>query len=459
MQLRLEIDVRDPFLPLFAAEAPRFFVVVVHRRGGKTTASIQRLIQAALHNPPPNARYAYIAPLRHQAKTVAWDLLKNMTEGVPGREVNEAELRVDFRAMGSRITLFGSDNPDALRGQYFDGVIMDEVAQMPANTWTHVVRPALADRKGWAIFIGTPAGRNVFFDLFEQAGRLDGWSRLYLTADQTGLVDAEELEQARATMTPEAYAQEFDCDWSAAIKGAFWAKALSDIEAQGHFLHIDHDPGRQVITGWDLGTRDATAIWVAQPYRGGWGFIDFYANTGYGVDHYAGWLQQQGYLSGTCRHLAPHDIVNVDWGVAGGRSRLEVAREHGISFERIQRVANQRALMEEINAVRLLLPRCYFHDADDERGARVRTGALSLSLYRQRWNEKLNALQAEPLHDEHSHAADALRTFAKVAESRLTGEGPDGRINPHVRRPGLRVAHTTLGPRGAASNRRLNRHL
>jgi hypothetical protein len=107
--------------------------------------------------------------------------------------------------------------------------------------------------------------------------------------------------------------------------------------------------------------------------------------------------------------------------------------------------------MEQINAVRALLPRCYFHHADDARGARVYSGRLSLSLYRQDWNEKLGALKAMPLHDRHSHAADAFRTFAQLPESTLRGSdaGRPVYVNVNVRDiPSDGRRGFTLGPRG-----------
>ena len=138
----------------------RFTVVCAHRRFGKTMASINQLIHSAVKCDKPNPRFAYISPTYKQSKIVAFDMLKEFTRPL-GAEINIAELRVDF-LNGRRISLYGADNPDSLRGIYLDGCIIDEVAQVPRSLWTDVVRPALADRKGWALFIGTPAGQNYF---------------------------------------------------------------------------------------------------------------------------------------------------------------------------------------------------------------------------------------------------------------------------------------------------------
>lgn len=410
-------------MPLFAEDAARFSVVVAHRRCGKTVASLQRGIAAAMMPPSSSARYAYIAPLRNQAKNIAWDLAKSMTKDVPGMGVNESELRLDFPT-GARLQLYGSDNPDALRGGWLDGVIMDEVAQMPPNTWTHVVRPMLADRQGWAVFIGTPSGKDYFYDLWEQAGHKQGWTRYMYRAEDTGYVLPEELADAKAAMSENAYAQEFDCSFTAAVRGAFYGRAMDQIEQDGHMLPIDRDPSLPVTTSWDLGVRDSTSIWVWQPYKGNaWAVIDYYEATGEGVDHYAAWLEDHGYrLNAT--HLAPHDIANTDWSSAGGKSRMMVAADHGINFQRVRRPTGPQEVMEQINALRLLLPRCYFHADDDERGARVYQGRHALSLYRQDFNERLGALKATPLHDWTSHAADAARTFAAHYEDQRSVHAP-----------------------------------
>jgi phage terminase large subunit-like protein len=140
-------------------DSKRFTVVVAHRRFGKTVSAINHLIKAAVLNKLEAPRYAYIAPTYGQAKRVAWDYLVKYVKPLGGTE-NISEMRVDF--MGRRIQLYGSDNPDSLRGQYFDGVILDEIGDQNPKIWTDIVRPALADRLGWCLFIGTPKGHNHF---------------------------------------------------------------------------------------------------------------------------------------------------------------------------------------------------------------------------------------------------------------------------------------------------------
>jgi len=165
---------REPQLQIHEAmENNRFVVVVAHRRMGKTVQALNALIKAAMENDKPNPRYAYIAPTYSQAKRVAWDYLTNFCRPLDAT-ANIAELRVDF--YGRRIQLYGSDNPDSLRGQYFDSVVLDEIGDQNPKIWNEIIRPALADRKGSCLFIGTPKGNNHFKDLFDRAGKEEGCS-------------------------------------------------------------------------------------------------------------------------------------------------------------------------------------------------------------------------------------------------------------------------------------------
>jgi phage terminase large subunit len=190
----------------------RFNVLVCHRRFGKTVLAVNELVHQSLLCPLPAPRHAYLAPLRKQAKRVAWDYLKHYTARLPWRRVVEGELRIDLPG-GRCLFLDGADNPDALRGLYLDGVVLDEYGQMPAHAWREVVRPALADRQGTAIFIGTPKGRNAFHDLYsgaeaQSAELRSEWFAALFRASETGVVPAAELAAAWREMDDALFAQE-----------------------------------------------------------------------------------------------------------------------------------------------------------------------------------------------------------------------------------------------------------
>ena len=204
---------RAAFRP-FHARTERFAVLVCHRRAGKTVATVNDLIRRAVECDRPAPRYAYIAPLFRQAKDIAWDYLKRYTEPIPGRSVSETELRVDLPGE-RRIRLYGADNPDSLRGLYLDGVVIDEPAQMKPALWQEVLRPALADRGGFAVFIGTPKGRNWFYELFRRAEKDEAWFKLVLPASGSGLLARAEIEALTADMAPALVAQEMECSFEA----------------------------------------------------------------------------------------------------------------------------------------------------------------------------------------------------------------------------------------------------
>ncbi len=217
----------DPFPHQRAAaelrRSNRFGVLVWHRRAGKTVFSCVELLTSALACDKFEPRFAYVAPTLRQAKDLAWPYLQDWAGNIPGAKINRSDLTIDVpNASGgmSRISMFGSDEPKYLRGRYFDGVVVDEVADMRPETWGEIIRPALADRRGWGLFIGTPKGVNVFQQLYEDAKRLEDWFADLRTVYDTDVIPPEEIENLRKSMGPEAFAQEFLCDFGASADNA-----------------------------------------------------------------------------------------------------------------------------------------------------------------------------------------------------------------------------------------------
>ncbi len=402
-------------------QSHRWGVVVCHRRFGKTVMAINHLLRDAILSDKTNPRYAYIAPTYRQAKAVAWDYLKQFAGKIPMVRFHETELRADL-PNGSRIQLLGSENPDSLRGIYLDGAVLDEMADMPESLFPEIIRPALSDRKGWALFIGTPRGHNAFYELYENASNQKDWFTQVYKASQTGILDEEELEAARAMMSHDQFEQEFECSWVANVPGAIFAKELQEIQEMGRITEVPHDPSARVDTWWDLGVGDSTSIWFTQTIGRSIHVIDFYENRNEGLPHYAGVLQQKGYLYGT--HNAPHDIEVRELG--SGKSRREVAWDMGINF----RVIPKLPLEDGIHAAQLLIPRCWFDHANCKHGLEC------LRQYHRAYNEKSRSFRASPVHDWSSHAADAFRYLAVgLKESRsFDGRPPqavaDSSYNP-----------------------------
>jgi hypothetical protein len=375
----------------------RWGVIVCHRRFGKTVWAINHILRAAFMCKLSSPRFAYMAPTYRQAKNVAWDYLKQFAGAVPGVKFHETELRCDL-PNGARISLLGAENPDSLRGIYLDGCVMDEVADMPESVFPEVIRPALSDRGGWCIFVGTPKGQNMFYELYEQACSEEDWLAAVYRASETGILPPDELDAARRMMSPDQYAQEFECSWSANIPGAIYGKELEEATAAGRVTKVPYDPVHRVDTWWDLGVGDSTAIWFTQTVGRAVHVIDFYEARGEGLPHYCKVLNERGYLYGT--HNAPHDIEVRELG--SGKSRREVAWELGLNF----RVVPRLPLEDGIHAAQMLIPRLWF-DRD-----LCKTGLDALRQYHRAYNERTRSFRATPVHDWSSHAADAFRYLA-----------------------------------------------
>ena len=387
----------------------RFGVVVCHRRMGKTVLSVNELIRGAMTCQKERPRFGYLAPTYAQGKATSFDYFRHYSDPVEGRSVNQSELRVDFANAG-QVRIYGSDNPDSLRGLYFDGVVLDEYGMHPPKTYTEVVAPTLVDRGGWALFMGTPNGRNQFYDIAQhaqarQAAGDPSWFYLQFKASETGLLDEHYLEQARQVMSADEYAQEFECSFEAAVKGAIYAKELEAARSQKRIGVVPYDPALPVSTTWDLGIGDAMAIWFSQSTRGGEvRLIDYHEASGEGFPYYAKLLQSKPYAYG--KHWAPHDIQVRELG--SGLSRQTVAAQHGIKFERVPRLHNTESgeVEEGIHAARMLFPRCWF---DQEK---CKAGLEALMGYRRDYNERLGEFKATPVHDWASHGSDSFRYLA-----------------------------------------------
>ena len=376
-------------------EGKRFAVVVAHRRFGKTVAALNHLIREAVLNDKETPRYAYIAPTYGQAKRVAWDYLVKYTTPLGGTN-NISELRVDF--WGRRIQLYGSDNPDSLRGQFFDGVIIDEVGDQNPKIWTDIVRPALTDRKGWCLFIGTPKGHNHFKELRDRAEKEDGWGLLEFKASETGVVDEVELKAAKNEMGEDKYRQEFECSFDAAVEGSYFGQILNELEAKKHMQEIPREELSRTFTAWDLGMGDSTSIWVAQLVGTEVRLLDYYENHGVGLDHYVKWLRDNDYEK--AEHILPHDVRVRELGT--GKSRMEMLEEAGLQIK----IAPRMSLDDGIQAVRRLLPRCWFNVP------KVQIGLNCLRNYRRDYDEKRKIFYERPLHDWSSHGSDSFRYLA-----------------------------------------------
>lgn len=386
--------------------AKRFGVLVCHRRFGKTVLGVNINQQTATMVTKPRPRVAYIGPTYTQGKSVAWDYMQHYARPIPNVKFNQAELRVDYPNEG-QARIYGADNPDSLRGLYLDRAVLDEYGLHPSKTFTEVIGPTLIDRGGSALFLGTPNGKNQFYDIAqhakaEEAKGSSEWFYREYKASQTGLLDQAYLQSARQIMTSDEYAQEFECSFEASVKGAIFAKELERARVEQRITRVPYDPALPVDTDWDLGVGDLMAIWFSQSTRGGEvRLIDYHSASGEGFPYYASILTQKGYIYG--QHWAPHDIAVRELGT--GKSRLDTAASFGLRFKLTPRITGAAGveIEEGIAAARLLFPRCWF-DAE-----RCKPGIDALMNYRRDYNKQLDEFKATPVHDWASHGADAFR--------------------------------------------------
>ena len=258
-----------------------------------------------------------------------------------------------------------------------------------------MVRPALSDRLGWALFIGTPKGANHFKDLRDRAEK--EWALLEFKASQTGIVPQEELDAARKEMGDDKYNQEFECSFNAAVEGSYYGAILNGLDQQGRFCEITRDDLCKTYAAWDLGVGDSTAIWIAQVAGQEVRLLDYIENHGQGLDWYVRELKSRNWEK--AENLLPHDVEVRELGT--GRSRLEMLREAGLDCTVLPRLP----VDDGIAAVRRLLPRCWFDP-------KTKQGLDCLRNYRREYDEKRNVFFDKPLHDWASHGSDAFRYLA-----------------------------------------------
>lgn len=401
--VEIEIVPREQFRG-YLNRTKRWASVVAHRRCGKTVACIMDLIKRSIEHQGREPRFAYVAPTYTQAKDVAWSYLKEYTSAIPGVQKSESELSVTLPHNGARIRLYGAENYDRIRGLYLDGCIIDETGDIDPRAWPEVIRPALSDRKGWATFIGTPKGRNAFYDIHQHAMGSDDWYSATLKASQTGVIDKAELEDAKRSMTPEQYAQEYECSFDAAVKGAYYGKDVEEAENDARICRVPHDRSADTFASWDLGIGDMMSIWVFQIVGKEWHWLRYYENNGFGLDHYVEWVKALPFT--VHRNYLPHDAEARE--LQTGKSRIEFLRNRGLNCD----VVPRHEVDDGINAARTRFNRFWF---DREGCAR---GIDCLRMYRSEFDAKHQVLKSRPLHDWASHGADSFRYGVMGAQER-----------------------------------------
>ena len=346
----------------------------------------------------------YCFPNFAQGRRVLWDSITTdgmrILDMIPPEVIesrNEAMMRIKFNN-GSMLSVIGSDTYDtSMIGTNPSGIVFSEWALQDNRAYMYS-RPILAANNGWAIFISTPRGKNHMWDMYQYAKDAPEWFVQKLTVEDTKHISPEVIDQERREMSEDLIMQEFYTSFTMGVEGAYYSKYLDKLKLNNQVGIVPWDSSLQVHSAWDLGVRDNTCIIWFQVTNTLVKIIDCYSNSKDGLEHYIGVINSKPYIYG--KHIAPFDIKVQEFG--SGITRWEKARQLGIKFT----VSNDAGIEDGIEAVRTLLPRCYFDE--------VKCAPLlkALENYRQEYDHVKKVYQSRPLHNWSSHFADAMRYLA-----------------------------------------------
>lgn len=393
--IQLPYTPRDAFLPFHNRRA-RFAVLICHRRMGKTVAVVNDLIIGALECPLPNPQFAYIAPNYAQAKKVAWEYLKMFAAPVL-EQSHESELRVTL-INGAKIYLLGAEKADSLRGMYLDGAALDEFAQIRPSAVSQVIMPCLSDRGGWLVYMGTPKGKNHFYDVHRKARDDPTWFHMLKKASETGIISPEELALQKSMMDVADYEQEYECSFEASLKGAIYGLEMEQTEREGRIRDIPLDPALPVDVITDLGYADDTVLGFFQRHRDGILMHEVLANNEVDWDYYLDEMDTRNVRD----VYLPHDARAKN--LQTGRSIVEQTIRRGYRPQ----IVPDHKLRDGIAATRKLLPFVHWNRS------LCSNAVEAMKSYRRAWDEKLGCYKDHPLHDWSSHTADMVRYLGVV---------------------------------------------
>ena len=388
-------------------------VLVWHRQAGKDKTALNYTIsQMFPENGGRIGTYYHFLPTYNQGKKIIWDGIDyngmKFMDHFPPELVaskNETEMQVTL-TNGSIYQVIGTDKMDNIVGTNPVGCVFSEYSLQNPKAWD-LFRPILRENKGWALFIYTPRGRNHGKQLYEMAKNNPEWFCELRTVldtereDGSPIITAADIENDRKEgMDEQLIQQEYYCSFEGYQQGSYYSKQLREAQAANRIGNVPWDSRLQVHTFWDLGIGDAMAIWFMQRVGKEYRFIDYYEASGEGISYYAKYLSQKPYKYGV--HYMPHDASVRELGT--GISRKDRAEQLGI--RPVQVVPNNISVEEGIDAVRAVLPVCWFDKEKCEQGLNA------LANYRKEWDEDRREFKARPYHDWSSHGADAFRMFA-----------------------------------------------
>lgn len=381
-----------------------------HRRAGKDLFGVNLAFTMGYMRP---GLYWHVLPTYQQGRKIVWNgkigdgrrfldfMPKDLVVGT-----HDQDMRMEFRtAVPGQTSIWqvvGSDEVDRLVGTNPVGLIMSEYSLQNPEAW-NLLRPILAENGGWVLFQYTPRGRNHGYDMMEVAKKTPHWFFSLKTVEDTKAIPLSVIEEERSSGMPEEMVQqEYYCSFEASLVGSYYGQQLKKIKKQGHMMEsgLNWEPRLDVGTAWDLGMDDTNVIIFYQEHGQDIRIIHAYANSGEGLSHYARHLREQEYRYS--KHYGPHDLKVRE--LSTGKSRLETARQMGIKFD----VVKKLSVEDGIEAVRNILPRCWFNMRDEG----VKTLVRALEEYTKEWDPEKKVFRERPLHNWCSHWADAFKTLA-----------------------------------------------
>jgi phage terminase large subunit len=410
---------REQFIP-FHNRTQRWAFMNTHRRAGKTVALANDLIYGALQCQLRKPQLAYVGPTFTQAKRIAWTYLKDYAEPFLAKPPQESELKLTLKN-DATIHVLGADNADALRGMYLDGTVNDEYAMFRPSVFSQVIRPALSDRNGWSVFASTPRGKNLFYETSKEAEKYPKeWYSLTLKASTSGIISLAELDALRRQMDPEEFAQEYECSFDAALKGAIYASEVDRLFAEERVRPGLYDPNLETHCVFDLGFTDSTVViwWQVDPKTRARRIVRVRCTSGVDIFHHIAAIHE---FPGEVGEVwLPHDARAKN--LQTGKSVVEQFLSEGIK----PRIVPNHKIRDGISAARKVFPSVEISEDDTDELVEA------LKSYRREWNEDLGMFSERPVHDWSSHYADAFRYFAIVCGmDELAAVSSNGNIDPN----------------------------
>jgi len=381
-------------------------ILVWPRRHGKDKTCFNALIKKAVERV---GNYYYIFPEYGQGRKALWlnidgDGFRTINHAPKKivKSMNSTEMRIEL-INGSTIQIVGASDIDSVVGSNPVGIVFSEYSLIDPTVWGYLY-PILAENGGFAWFNFTPRGNNHAKRLLESNQGKKGWYTSHLNALECGVFTQQQLEEAQEEYLElygdlQLFEQEFMTSFAAPIQGAYFAHHLDRARDDGRICSVPYEANLPVHTYWDLGIDDSMTIWFVQLFNREVRMIDYLESSGEGIPYYVGELSRKPYIYGT--HFAPHDIEVRE--LTTGVSRKDTAKGLGIEFETVKRPTTKE---DGIDAIRMLLSRCWFDAKKCEKGLDA------LTNYRKEWDDKNKVFKNHPLHDWSSHGTDAFQTLA-----------------------------------------------